>query len=62
MVRRSQWHGGLDHLDEIVGPMEQALVGQLLGQLSRISASAPEDHPSQEVPARSSRSRESSGV
>jgi hypothetical protein len=62
MARRSQWHGGLDHLDEIVGPVEQALVGQLLGQLSRICVPPPEDRPSQDVPARTSRSRESSGV
>jgi hypothetical protein len=34
MARRSQWHGGLDHLDEITGPLEQALIAQLLGRLS----------------------------
>jgi hypothetical protein len=62
MLRRSQWHGGLDHLDEIVGPVEQALVGQLLSQLSRISVPAPEDRSSRDAPARVSRSRESSGV
>jgi hypothetical protein len=62
MVRRSQWHGGLDHLDEIVGPLEQALVGQLLSQLNRICLQSPEDRPSQDAPARPSRSRESSSV
>jgi hypothetical protein len=62
MLRRSQWHGGLDHLDEIVGPIEQALVGQLLGQLNRICEQAPDERPLQDAPARASRSRESSGV
>jgi hypothetical protein len=62
MVRRGQWHGGLDHLDEIVGPLEQALVNQLLGQLSRIGVPAPDERPSQDAPARTARSRESSGV
>jgi hypothetical protein len=38
MVRRSQWHGGLDHLDEISGPLEQALIAQLLGRFSEQDA------------------------
>jgi hypothetical protein len=62
MLRRSQWHGGLDHLDENVGPLEQALLGQLLSQLNRIVNQAPEERASQEVPSRGARSRESTGV
>lgn len=50
MSRRSQWFGVLDHLDETVGPVEQALIGQLLAHL-----------PEQEE-ARSVRSWESSSV
>jgi hypothetical protein len=57
MMRRSQWHGGLDHLDDVTGPQEQALVTHLLGRLQGIVAS-----PAQEVPARLVRSRESSSV
>jgi hypothetical protein len=34
LVRRSQWHGALDHLDEWAGPLEQGLITQLLGELT----------------------------
>jgi hypothetical protein len=34
LVRRSQWHGGLDHLDETAGSLEQALITQLLNELT----------------------------
>ncbi len=61
MARRSQWHGGLDHLDEVVGPIEQALLGQLLGHLHKIVNPA-EDRGSRDAPARSARFRESTGV
>jgi hypothetical protein len=51
MVRRSQWHGGLDHLDEVAGPLEQTLISRLLEQLTE-----------PDVPARLVRPRESSSV
>lgn len=36
MNRRTQWFGTLDHLDEASGPMEQALIGQLLAQVPEL--------------------------
>jgi hypothetical protein len=59
MVRRSQWHGGLDHLDELAGPLEQTLVSQLLAQLTQ--QDAPGVGRGRE-PSPAARSRESSGV
>jgi hypothetical protein len=57
MLRRSQWHGGLDHLDDVNGPQEQALVSHLLGRLQgNVAPQAPD------MPARLVRSRESSSV
>ena len=38
MVRRSQWHGGLDHLDETAGSAEQVLIGRLLAELTEQEA------------------------
>jgi len=49
LIRRSQWFGGLDHQDELTGPIEQALISQLLTLLSG----------DMEVSSRSGRSRES---
>ncbi|MFO0881601.1 MAG: AAA domain-containing protein, partial [Gemmataceae bacterium] len=49
--RRSQWFGVLDHLDDIAGPLEQALIGQLLLSLQ-----------GSEPPARAPRALESSIV
>jgi superfamily I DNA and/or RNA helicase len=51
LARRSQWYGGLDHLDEAAGPMEQSLIAHLLIHLTE------PDHP-----ARAARPRESSSV
>jgi hypothetical protein len=42
MSRRSQWFGALDHLDETTGPLEQALLGQLLAGLPEHEAAAPQ--------------------
>ena len=33
MIRRSQWFGALDHLDETTGPIEQAILTRLLAHL-----------------------------
>jgi hypothetical protein len=51
MSRRSQWFGALDHLDESTGPLEQALLAQLLAHM-----------PEQEATARAGRTLESSSV
>ncbi|MFO0844304.1 MAG: AAA domain-containing protein [Gemmataceae bacterium] len=51
MGRRSQWFGALDHLDETTGPLEQALLAQLLAHM-----------PEQEATARAGRTLERSGV
>jgi hypothetical protein len=51
MARRTQWHGGLDHLDEAAGPVEQALLGRLLACLADPNFAPPVG-----------RSRESSSV
>jgi hypothetical protein len=51
MSRRSQWFGALDHLDETTGPLEQALLAQLLAHM-----------PEQEATARAGRTLESSSV
>jgi hypothetical protein len=56
LARRSQWHGALDHLDELAGSTEQALIGRLLGGV--IEPGAPEPDRG----AWAGRSRESSGV
>jgi hypothetical protein len=58
MARRSQWHGALDHLDETSGPIEQALMTQLLERLLH------EQQQQQEVPSttRSSSSSSSSST
>jgi hypothetical protein len=53
LTRRSQWFGSLDHLDETTGPMEQALIGQLLASCWGTE---------QEAPVRAGWSRESSSV
>src|SRR5262249_42651787 len=31
LARRAQWHGALDHLDDVAGPHEQFLLGRLAG-------------------------------
>jgi superfamily I DNA and/or RNA helicase len=46
LSRRHQWFGALDHLDETTGPVEQALIGQLLASLPEV-----EEAPPQRVPA-----------
>lgn len=46
MNRRSQWFGVLDHLDEVSGPLEQALVGQLLASLGEPGVSGAVTPPS----------------
>ena len=40
MSRRSQWFGALDHQDETIGPVEQALVGELLAALPEPESAA----------------------
>jgi len=69
LTRRSQWFGSLDHLDETTGPLEQALIGDLLAHLpeqevpvsSRSPHNAAEARPSLNA-AEASRARESSSV
>jgi hypothetical protein len=57
LARRSQWHGALDHLDELAGSTEQALIGRLLGGVIEPGAAPESDRG-----AWAGRSRESSGV
>jgi hypothetical protein len=61
LVRRSQWHGALDHLDEWSGPLEQGLIAQLLGELTEAE---PVREKYRVAPAeeRAGRPRESSSV
>jgi hypothetical protein len=61
LVRRSQWHGALDHLDETSGSLEQGLIARLLGELpeveqvrEKVRVAAAEEH--------AGRPRESSSV
>lgn len=51
LTRRSGWFGGLDHLDEATGPLEQALAARLVAHLC-----------DPETPSRTLRSRESSSA
>lgn len=57
LARRSQWHGALDHLDEMAGSTEQALIGKLLGGVIE-----PEQPREPDRASFAARSRESSGV
>jgi hypothetical protein len=60
LVRRSQWHGALDHLDESAGPLEQRLIAQLLAELSDLGAGSEMFRAS--AGERAGRPRESSSV
>jgi hypothetical protein len=63
LVRRSQWHGALDHLDELAGSLEQVLIAQLLGELAEPGESAPREKMRVTVSEeRAGRPRESSSV
>jgi hypothetical protein len=55
MLRRTQWQGALDHLDDSAGRREQALIGHFISHLI-------ERLPEPSVPPRTSRLTESSRV
>ncbi len=60
LLRRSQWHGALDHLDEAAGTLEQGLIAQLLGGLAETETQRDRARGGNEE--RAGRPRESSSV
>jgi hypothetical protein len=65
LLRRSQWHGALDHLDELAGSLEQGLIGQLLGELTEPAEERGRERGEVALgsnPERAARPRESSSV